>query len=307
MVGSAVRGEVIGPDDLMEILDETSQVLEYSRRLEENSRALEAATAELRRANERLRHLDQLKDDFIATVSHELRTPLTAIRSFSEILLDTPDLDPAQRQGFLLIVTRESERLTRLIDDLLDVAKIESGRMEWQIVDCDLKEVVLQALDATRSLLAERRIALEADLGSGAALVRCDRDRLIQVVINLLSNAAKFVPDEGGRVRLRLDRRAGELELRVEDNGPGVPTGSSQAVFEKFRQLADDQKSRPKGTGLGLAICRQIVERFGGRIRVEKAGLGGAAFCFTLPAAQAAELSDASVRDRPRPAVSPAG
>ena len=200
----------------MEILDETSQVLEYSRRLEENSQALEAATAELRRANERLRHLDQLKDDFIATVSHELRTPLTAIRSFSEILLDTPDLDSDQRQGFLLIVTRESERLTRLIDDLLDVAKIESGRMEWQIVDCDLKEVVLQAQDATRSLLAERRIALEADLGSGAAQVRCDRDRLVQVVINLLSNAAKFVPEEGGRVRLRLDRagRRGPAEGR---------------------------------------------------------------------------------------------
>ncbi len=294
VVGSVVRGEVIGPDDLMEILNETSQVLEYSRQLEQKSQALEAATAELRRANERLRHLDQLKDDFIATVSHELRTPLTAIRSFSEILLDTPDLDRGEREEFLEIVVRESERLTRLINDLLDIAKIESGRMEWHVGECDLKDIVEQAVDATHSLLAERRIALETAMGATSAPVSCDRDRLVQVVINLVSNAAKFVPDEGGHVRLALLQRAGELEVRVEDNGPGVPESAREAVFEKFRQLADDLKSRPKGTGLGLTICRQIIERFGGRIWVERSSLGGAAFCFTLPVAQASPAAAAA-------------
>src|SRR6516165_11225264 len=128
MVASVVHEEPIGTEEVMRILDETSQAIEYSRRLEQQSRALEATTAELRRANERLRELDRLKDDFVSTVSHELRTPLTSIRSFSEILLDNPTLEQQQRQEFLRTIATESERLTRLINDMLDLAKIEAGR-----------------------------------------------------------------------------------------------------------------------------------------------------------------------------------
>ncbi|HEM46148.1 MAG TPA: histidine kinase, partial [Alphaproteobacteria bacterium] len=131
MLHTVAQGEAMGLEEVMQILDETSQVLEYSRRLEEKSRELEAATEELRAANERLTELDRLKDDFIATVSHELRTPLTSIRSFGEILADNPDLDPGQRAEFLGIITRESERLTRLINEILDLARMEAGRMTW--------------------------------------------------------------------------------------------------------------------------------------------------------------------------------
>lgn len=290
MVGSVVRGEVIGRDDLMEILDETSQAIGYSRRLEQESRALERATAELRDANGRLRELDRLKDEFVATVSHELRTPLTSIRSFSEILLDTPDLSEEDRRHFLLIVVRESERLTRLINDVLDLSKIESGRMQWQVEDCDLREIVEESVAATSGLAAERRVGLATELGVARAPVRCDRDRLIQVAVNLLSNAAKFAPAEGGRVLARLSRGAGgTFVVRVEDNGPGVPEAYREAVFERFRQVVggDLARGKPKGTGLGLTISRQIVEHFGGRIWLEEASLGGAAVCFTLPAAEA--------------------
>src|SRR6266567_5239438 len=133
MVASVVHEEPIGTEEVMRILDETSQAIEYSRRLEQQSRTLEATTAELRRANERLRELDRLKDDFVSTVSHELRTPLTSIRSFSEILLDNPALEQHQRQEFLRIIVTESERLTRLINDMLDLAKIEAGKLEWHM------------------------------------------------------------------------------------------------------------------------------------------------------------------------------
>lgn len=288
MIGSVVHGEVIGPGDLMQILDETSQVIEYSQRLEQKSRELERATAELQAANERLRQLDQLKDDFLATVSHELRTPLTSIRSFSEILLDTPDLEQAERDHFLQIIVRESERLTRLINDFLDLSKIESGRMEWQVGDCELHEILSDAVAATHGLFAEKRIALSQELCSTSAPVRCDRDRLIQVMINLLSNASKFVPAGTGRVHLELGRDgSGGFLVRVEDNGPGVPQPYREAIFEKFRQVTGNGlKDKPKGTGLGLTICRQIVEHFGGRIWAEDARLGGAAICFTLPAAR---------------------
>lgn len=290
MIGSVVRGEVIGPDDLVQILDETSRVIAYSRKLEQKSRELERATAELQEANRRLRELDRLKDDFLATVSHELRTPLTSIRSFSEILLDTPDMDRGQRDEFLGIIVREAERLTRLINDFLDLSKIESGRMEWQVSDCELKEILLEAMAATQGVFAEKRVALTHDLTVPSAAVRCDRDRMVQVIVNLLSNASKFAPAEMGRVHVELRPDGeGRYLVRVEDNGPGVPQPYREAIFEKFRQVAGGGtlKDKPKGTGLGLAICRQIVEQFGGRIWAEDARLGGAAICFTLPAAPA--------------------
>ena len=286
MVGSVVRGEVIGPDDLMQILDETSQAIEYSQKLEQKSAALEQATAELREANERLRQLDQLKDDFLATVSHELRTPLTSIRSFSEILLDTPDLEPEERANFLQIIVRESERLTRLINDFLDLSKIESGKMEWQVAECELQGIVAEASQATHGLFAERHVRLIQDLDPASAAVQCDKDRMVQVMINLLSNASKFVPEGQGQVRIELRARADGYQVRVEDNGPGVPQPYREAIFEKFRQVSGSMlKDKPQGTGLGLAICRQIVEHFGGRIWAEDAALGGAAICFTLPVA----------------------
>jgi Na+/proline symporter/nitrogen-specific signal transduction histidine kinase len=285
MVASVVRGEVLGPDEVLEILDEASQIREYSQRLEQKSRELEAATFELRKANERLLQLDHLKDEFMATVSHELRTPLTSIRSFSEILRDVPDLSDKERSEFLDIVVRESERLTRLINDILDVSKIEAGKMEWQVSRFDLDEVVEDAIAATSAVFRERRIVVERRLAGNLPEVEADRDRLQQVVINLLSNAAKFVPDQGGRVAVETGLEAGELAFAIRDNGPGIPEQHLDTVFEKFHQVGDTLTSKPKGTGLGLTICRYIVEHFGGRIWAERGPDGGAVVRFRLPAA----------------------
>jgi signal transduction histidine kinase len=268
-------------------------VIEYSRELEQKSRALEAAGEELRRVNRRLTELDRLKDEFISTVSHELRTPLTSIRSFSEILLDNPELDALQRNQFLAIVVKESERLTRLINDILDMSRIDSGMMDWQLSTCDPKDIIEDALAATSGVFREKRITIEPMLGTHLPPVRVDRDRLMQVVINLLSNAAEFVEAGRGRVRLRLAAKDHELTVSVEDNGPGIPVEQREAVFERFRQLGGDMNTgKPKGSGLGLTICRQIIEHFGGRIWVEGAEPQGAVFRFTLPAAPAAAGED---------------
>src|SRR5688572_83323 len=192
MVASVVKEEPLGIDEVMNIIDEASQVLAYSRQLEQKSLELEAATNELRGVNRRLQELDRLKDDFISTVTHELRTPLTSIRAFSEILNDNPELDGVQRAKFLGIIIKESERLTRLINQVLDLAKIESGNAEWHTSEIDLREVVEDSITEVSQLLKEGNIELETNMPGRIPAILADRDRLLQVMLNLLSNAAKF-------------------------------------------------------------------------------------------------------------------
>ena len=291
MVASVVHEEPIGTEEVMRILDETSQAIEYSRRLEQQSRALEATTAELRRANERLRELDRLKDDFVSTVSHELRTPLTSIRSFSEILLDNPTLDQQQRQEFLRIIVTESERLTRLINDMLDLAKIEAGKLEWHMQPVSASEVAREAAAAMGQLFRDRRVKLEVKLTDALSTTIADRDRLFQVIVNLLSNAVKFSPGDVGLVALTVENETDGVRLSVADNGPDVAPNQREAIFERFRQVGDTLTSKPEGSGLGLAISRMIIEHFGGRTWVEDGPGGGAIFRVWLPRQPAAALA----------------
>jgi hypothetical protein len=201
-----------------------------------------------------LQELDRLKDDFVSTVTHELRTPLTSIRAFSEILHDNPDLDPAERQRFLALVIRESERLTRLINQVLDLAKIESGLAEWRTAELDLREIVLEAVNATSALFGAKGVSVTTRLATSVAPVRADRDRLMQVLLNLLSNAVKFCPPETGRVEVRLADAAGGVRIDVEDNGIGISAENQALIFEKFA-VGDHLKAVKHG--LGLAICRR--------------------------------------------------
>jgi Na+/proline symporter/nitrogen-specific signal transduction histidine kinase len=291
VMATAVQGEDVGLDQVMAVLDEATAVIEYSRQLEQKSAALEAASAELRAVNARLQELDRLKDEFLTTVTHELRTPLTSIRSFSEILHDNPDLDAAQRRAFLGIVIAESERLTRLINQVLDLAKIEAGRFEWQIGPTDLRAVVADAIAATGGIFVERGVALTADLAEGLRPVLADRDQAMQVVLNLLSNAVKFSPARGGQVRVTLRGEAQGVRLVVQDNGPGIAPANLPLLFDKFRQFGDPRGGKPEGTGLGLAICRRIVEHFGGRIAARSPAGEGASFDVVLPYAPAPDVT----------------
>jgi len=207
----------------------------YSHQLEQKSLELEAATAELRAANTRLQELDRLKDEFMSTVTHELRTPLTSIRAVSEILLDAAEIDSTDRRRFLAIIVKETERLTRLINQTLDMAKIESGNAEWHTSELDVRDVVREAVDATNQLFREKRVALSVRAAAAVPTVKADRDRLMQVLINLLSNAVKFCPREEGRVEVRLTSTRGSLRVDVRDNGPGIARAHHEEIFEKFR------------------------------------------------------------------------
>jgi Na+/proline symporter/nitrogen-specific signal transduction histidine kinase len=288
MVASVVKEEALTVDEVREILDEASQVVVYSHRLEQKSRELEAATAELREANERLKELDRLKDDFVSTVTHELRTPLTSIRAFTEILLDDPEVELGQRKKFLGIITKETERLTRLINQVLDLAKIESGKAEWLESPVDMKEVISDTLAAMDQLFKEKRIEVEARLPEKVSAVTADLDRMIQVMLNLLSNAMKFCDPANGWIEIALDERDGYLRVDVRDNGRGISPEDHAAIFSKFRQVGDTLTDEPHGSGLGLHISRQIVEHFGGSMWVESRLGSGACFSFTLPVEAAA-------------------
>ncbi|MBI5274925.1 MAG: histidine kinase [Burkholderiales bacterium] len=283
ILASVIQEEVLGMDEVFNILDEASQVIAYSRQLEQKSRELEAASMEVRAANERLKELDRLKDDFISTVTHELRTPLTSIRSFSEILRDHPELPVQRRSEFIGIIVKESERLTRLINQVLDLAKLESGNAEWYPAEVDVSEVVRDAVSTTSQLVTEAGAQLMLELPDDVPPVHADRDRLMQVLLNLISNAAKFSDPRGGRIGVALRLRPDALQVDVSDNGPGISASDQELIFEKFRQVGDTLTGKPQGTGLGLPISRRIIQHLGGALWVDSRPGAGATFSFTLP------------------------
>jgi signal transduction histidine kinase len=280
MVASVVQEEALVLDDVLQILDESS-------RLRMHSQELERATSELRAANEQLQSLDRLKDDFMSSVTHELRTPLTSIRALAELMADDPDMPGPQRQQFLGIIVSETERLSRLVNQVLDMAKIESGHGEWHSSPVDLAALLAQAVQTTGEMVRERGGRITLAVPEQPVVLLADPDRLTQVLLNLLSNAAKFLPPQEGRVDVTLQALPGVVRVAVQDNGPGVPPAQRSLIFEKFRQ-GGDAAHRPQGTGLGLPISRQIVVHFGGRLWLESPPDGGARFVFELPLPQTA-------------------
>jgi len=283
MLAKAVKEEALTLEEMRRILDEASQVVMYSHMLEKKSRELEATSAELRAANERLKEVDRLKDDFITTVTHELRTPLTSIRAFSEILREDPEVELTQRRRFVEIIAKETERLTRLINQVLDLSKIESGRIDWQLSRIDLKEAVSDTLAAMSQVFKEQGIEVEVRAPARVPPVSADPDRIVQVLLNLLSNAAKFCERGHGRIEIHLSSAGPFVRVDVRDNGPGLSAEEQLVVFDKFRQGGDTLTAKPHGTGLGLYISRLIVEHFDGRLWVESRPGAGACFSFTLP------------------------
>ena len=283
VVGSVVQETPLHLREVMDILDETQQVLAYSRELERKRAELERTTRELQSANEKLQQLDRLKDDFVSTVTHELRTPLTSIRALTEILHANPDLDDASRQEFLQTIQRETERLTRLVNQVLDVQRLDAEPVDSE-QPVDLDAVVRDALAAMEASMKRDGITVECILPGAPTVVCGDRDRLMQVVLNLLSNAAKYSDADDGRVQVHLRDTGEHLQVAVADNGPGVPADQQEIIFQKFRQAQTG--TGPKGgSGLGLAIAQQIVHQHGGDLWVESDEGDGATFAFRLPKA----------------------
>lgn len=278
MIGQLTEGAVVSVDDLIAVADETAQIMEYSNQLEAKSAEQERTARALRDANDKLTALSIQKDAFLSQISHELRTPMTSIRSFSDILRDG-DVDDVARKRFAGIIHDETNRLTRLLDDLLDLGVLESGQVQLNIAQGTLADVIDRAVMA--SGVDGGRLQISRRPANEAIMLTTDLERLVQVFINLISNAAKYCMADAPALRIIVRRIDGQVVLDFCDNGAGVPIESQSMIFEKFSRLEDEGKAG--GAGLGLAICRQIMCALGGDVAYLP-GQGGAAFRVTLPA-----------------------
>jgi signal transduction histidine kinase len=271
-------------------------VQDLEQRVTERTQQLEKQTIRLAQAKEAAEAANQSKSAFLSMVSHELRTPLTSVLGFAKITqkrLDevifpvvTSDDRKVRRTvqqvgSNIDIIVSEGERLTALINDVLDLAKIEAGKIEWDMQPVSVQEIVERALTATTSLFEAKPLELLVEVEEGLPVIIGDHDRLIQVVVNLISNAVKFT-DEGS-VTCRARRAGDEIVVSVIDTGVGIAPSDHEKVFERFVQVGDTLTGKPKGTGLGLPICKNIIEHHGGRIWVESELGVGSNFSFTLP------------------------
>ena len=297
---------------LYEEVETQKEALE--QRVIERTAALASAIEEAQAARVAAEAASASKSAFLSSVSHELRTPLTSVVGFSRLIrrrLDEvifpavsagdPKRDRAVRQVSenLGIIIEEGERLTTLINDTLDLAKIEAGRMEWRRDPVDIAEVIARATSATASLVSGPGPEMIVDVQPGLPSLIGDRDRLIQVVINLISNAVKFTPTGSITCAARLDGDGGEdaVVVSVTDTGVGIAPEDHDRVFEQFGQAGDTLTDKPRGTGLGLSICREIVEHHGGRLWLESELGKGSRFSFSLPVAAATDVAESFVEE----------
>lgn len=294
-------GIVGGFLDITQRMKAEQELANMNRRLEQlvekRTRELERQANELAQANLRLTEMDELKSAFLSSVSHELRTPLTSVLGFAKLIhkefvtnygpleIDNPELAVHGQRIVknLKILEHEGARLTRLINDLLDLSKIESGRIEWNDAENDVAELIGPAVDALNAQFERNPgVELVVDVAEDVPRLMVDKDRFHQVLINLLSNAAKFTQEGEVRVRAVADDNA--VCIEVQDTGEGIPAEDHEKIFDKFHQVRrGEMRTEKGGTGLGLAICRQIVQHYGGTIQVESEPGCGSTFRVELP------------------------
>jgi len=254
-----------------------------NEKLASSHATLECWAAELEIANARLLEVDHLKTKFLSEVSHEIRTPLAAIVSAAKIITKHHNSRPEVVERFGHTILSEGERLTRMINEFLDLTKIEADCVDWHDTELDTSALVADAISSTASLAMEKSIALSADVPGETPPCHADHDRLIQVLTNLITNAIKHTP-EGGHITVSVVDDGDATRFAVHDTGTGIPNEELSKVFERFHQvIGPDGRASRRGSGLGLCICREIVEHYSGRIWAESILGQGSSFQFTIP------------------------
>ncbi len=278
MIGQIVSGAAVSVEDLLAVADESAQLLEYSSRLEAQSVELSRTARQLRETNQKLTQISEQKDAFLSQVSHELRTPMTSVRAFSEILRDNPDLATEDQHKYASIIHDEALRLTRLLNDLLDLSVLESGQVSLNLSRRSLSDILDHAI-ASALAGADGALTVRRNRTNEAVDLETDVDRLAQVFINLIANAQKYCTAAEPELQIEVSVAEDVARIDLRDNGAGVPEPYRDVIFEKFSRVTPE---RAGGAGLGLAICREITRRLGGDITY-LSGQEGGAFRVTLP------------------------
>lgn len=267
------------------VAEKTENLTRAYERLQLSNQNLAIVNRELEAANKKLKEIDQLKSDFISVVSHELRTPLTSIKAFTELILIKPKMPGERRNKLLHIINNESDRLSRLINDVLDLTKIEAGKLSWHIVKLSIDDIIETSVSGIQSLADNKSLTITTQVQHPLPILFGDRDRLIQVLTNILSNSIKFTP-QGGRIEVAARQEVmpkPQIVVAISDSGVGIRSEDLDLIFDKFRRSGDILTTNSEGTGLGLAISRQIVEYHGGTIWAKSEPGTGSTFTFTLP------------------------
>ena len=282
LISSVVKEEEISLVEVLKILEESKETIARNKLLREKSEELTSLTSQLQDANQELIVKDKQKDEFLDTVAHELKTPITGIRAATELILDDEDMPQEIKTQFLSNILQDSDRLSRLIHNILDFEKLSTGRQQLETSRNGIKKTIDKAIASIQHVAAKKEIKIVndnlVDFEFGY-----DEDRILQVLTNLLSNALKFCEPERGKIIVDYKMINGFVEVYVKDNGKGVPEEDLNYIFDKFYQSSDQNTIKPQGSGLGLAISKQIIEKHQGKIWVKKGQKKGATFGFKLP------------------------
>ena len=278
-LGTVIAIIVGGSLGLIVIFSRWNKTLEAE--VESKTADLSRTNKELAKANERLKELDKLKSDFVSMVSHELKTPLAAMRTSAQVL-ELPDVNTETKAEMLDIILRNIERQTNLVNDLLDLSRLESGRMDLKFEELSLDSIIADSIESVRQAAKEKGLTLDIELPKDLDSVKADREKLATVIVNLLDNAIKFTPSGKGKITIKARELNGQVEVRVSDTGIGIPLEDLDKIFDRFYQVDSTLTREAGGTGLGLAICKGIIEAHNGHIWAESELGKGSTFIFTL-------------------------
>lgn len=283
LIASVVKEDEVSLVEVLKILEESKETIARNKLLREKSNELTKLTDQLKDANEELVEKDRQKDEFLDTVAHELKTPITGIRAATELLMDDDDDMPQEvKAQFLKNMLQDSDRLSRLIHNILDFEKLSKGRSTLSIKKYNIKNTIKKTIDSLKHIADKKQVEIinsnKSDLNA-----EYDEDRIVQVLTNLISNAIKFCDVKKGKIVVDYRIDLGYLEVTIKDNGKGVPKRDLPYVFDKFYQSKNQNIQKPEGSGLGLAICKQIIEKHDGKIWVINNEKSGATFGFKLP------------------------
>lgn len=283
LISNVAKEQPIPLIEVLKILEENREAMASNKQLTAQSEQLMNLTKDLKTANEALKKQDQLKDDFLNAVAHELKTPITSIQASSEVLKDNSDMPEDLKNRFLNNILFDTQRITNLINDILDLEKLASGRVKLNFKTDDLIEALQHSIDTLKPIAHKKRIEIDAYGMDKPIEVKYDTNKMMQVFTNLLSNAVKFVEEDKGKINITVENHFEAVKIRIEDNGSGVPEVDKPFIFDKFYQSENQAFHKNEGSGFGLAICKQIIELHQGKIYLDDSFLKGARFIVELP------------------------